>query len=59
MKLRLLLIISFVCPVWAEAILPAPPEIAAIAYILVDASSGKVLVERNADDQVPPLALRK
>ena len=59
MKLKLLLIFSFACPVWAEAILPSPPEIAAIAYILVDASSGKVLVERNADDQVPPASLTK
>ena len=59
MKLRLLLIFLFIYPVWAEPILPAPPEIAAVAYILVDAVSGKVLVERNADDQVPPASLTK
>ncbi len=59
MKLRLILIFCIVLPVRAETILPAPPEIAAIAYILVDADSGRVLVERNADDQVAPASLTK
>jgi D-alanyl-D-alanine carboxypeptidase (penicillin-binding protein 5/6) len=40
-------------------IIPAPPELAAKAYILVDADSGRVLIEHNADQQLPPASLTK
>jgi D-alanyl-D-alanine carboxypeptidase (penicillin-binding protein 5/6) len=43
----------------AQGIVPAPPEIAAQAYLLVDAKSGAVLVESNADEQLPPASLTK
>ena len=33
----------------APAIIPAPPQIAANSYILIDANSGKVITEANAD----------
>jgi D-alanyl-D-alanine carboxypeptidase (penicillin-binding protein 5/6) len=39
--------------------IPAPPELAATAYLLVDANSGAVLVEHNADQQLPPASLTK
>lgn len=38
---------------------PAPPSIAARAYILIDAHSGKVLVEHNADERLAPASLTK
>jgi D-alanyl-D-alanine carboxypeptidase (penicillin-binding protein 5/6) len=39
--------------------IPAPPELAAKAYLLVDAASGAVLVEHNADEKLPPASLTK
>ncbi|MDE0930668.1 MAG: serine-type D-Ala-D-Ala carboxypeptidase, partial [Halioglobus sp.] len=38
---------------------PAPPQLAAKAYLLVDAVSGAVLVEHNADEILPPASLTK
>ena len=43
----------------AAPLIPAPPQLAASAYILLDATSGKVLVEKNPDEQVPPASLTK
>jgi len=43
----------------AGAAVPSPPELAATAYLLVDAKSGKVLVEHNADERLPPASLTK
>ncbi|MCL4104406.1 UNVERIFIED_CONTAM: hypothetical protein GTU68_047368 [Idotea baltica] len=40
-------------------IVPAPPQLSAKAYILIDASSGEVLVESNADMPLPPASLTK
>ncbi len=42
-----------------EAMIPAPPAVAAKSYILIDAHSGRVLVEHNADQQMPPASLTK
>lgn len=41
------------------SLIPAPPSIAASGYILVDADSGKVLIEHNADERLPPASLTK
>lgn len=43
----------------AHAATPAPPALEATAYILVDAATGKVLAENNADQQIPPASLTK
>jgi D-alanyl-D-alanine carboxypeptidase (penicillin-binding protein 5/6) len=43
----------------APAIIPAPPQIAASGYILIDADSGKVITEKNADERLPPASLTK
>ncbi|PCK09155.1 MAG: serine-type D-Ala-D-Ala carboxypeptidase [Alteromonadaceae bacterium] len=43
----------------AKVIIPAPPELSAKAYLLIDATTGKVLVEHNADKQLPPASLTK
>lgn len=46
-------------PVYAQVLIPAPPQIAAKSWVLVDANTGKVLVEENADQQLPPASLTK
>lgn len=38
---------------------PAPPEVEAPAYILVDYHSGKVLAEKEADKKIEPASLTK
>ena len=43
----------------APSIIPKAPSIAAKSYILMDASSGEVLVEHNADEALPPASLTK
>lgn len=43
----------------AADIVPSPPQVAARAYILVDAKSGAVLAEDNADLPLPPASLTK
>ena len=40
-------------------IIPEAPQLAASAYILVDASTGSIIVEHNADQQLPPASLTK
>ncbi|MFT6051598.1 MAG: D-alanyl-D-alanine carboxypeptidase (penicillin-binding protein 5/6), partial [Halioglobus sp.] len=40
-------------------IVPAPPQLGAKAYILIDASTGEVLVESDADMPLPPASLTK
>jgi D-alanyl-D-alanine carboxypeptidase (penicillin-binding protein 5/6) len=42
-----------------ETTIPAPPAIAAKAYILLDAKSGRVLAEQNADERLEPASLTK
>jgi len=43
----------------AASIIPAAPQLAAKAYILMDAGTGEVLVEQAADLQLPPASLTK
>lgn len=43
----------------AAIIIPKPPVLDASGYILVDADSGKVLVEHNADERLPPASMTK
>lgn len=45
--------------VQAVTIVPAPPEVAAKAWLLIDADSGEVLAEHNADLPLPPASLTK
>jgi D-alanyl-D-alanine carboxypeptidase (penicillin-binding protein 5/6) len=40
-------------------VVPRPPEIAASSYILLDAATGEVLVEHNADQSLAPASLTK
>ncbi len=43
----------------APVIIPAPPQVAAKAYLLIDVVTGEVLIEENADEQLPPASLTK
>lgn len=40
-------------------LMPAPPQLAASSYLLIDAETGKVIVEYQADTQLPPASLTK
>ena len=43
----------------AQAIIPRSPDIAATSYILIDAKTGHIIVEENADEPLPPASLTK
>lgn len=43
----------------APALIPSPPQLAAKGYLLLDANSGKVIVEHQADQQLEPASLTK
>jgi D-alanyl-D-alanine carboxypeptidase (penicillin-binding protein 5/6) len=43
----------------APMVVPSAPAIAAKAYLLMDADSGRVLVEHNADERMAPASLTK
>lgn len=43
----------------APIIIPAPPQLAAKSYLLMDASTGKILVEHASAEVLPPASLTK
>ena len=43
----------------AVTVVPPPPEIEAVSFLIVDADSGYYLVEKNIDQQVEPASLTK
>jgi D-alanyl-D-alanine carboxypeptidase (penicillin-binding protein 5/6) len=56
----MLLSISLAAPAQAaQALVPNPPQLAASAYILIDAVTGKVIGENNADEVLAPASLTK
>ncbi|ERS82358.1 D-alanyl-D-alanine carboxypeptidase family protein [Halomonas sp. PBN3] len=42
-----------------QVLIPSPPQLAASSWILMDADSGRVLAEHNADERLPPASLTK
>lgn len=62
---RLAILTTCICSLWVvplaaePMIIPAPPQLAAEAYLLIDAATGAVLVEKDADIQLPPASLTK
>ncbi len=59
-RLSLLVLLIAAPATWAaEQVIPAPPQLAAKAYVLMDAASGNVLVENNGDQRLPPASLTK
>jgi len=56
----MVLFIGLVAPAHAaQALVPQPPQLGASAYILMDALTGKVIAELNADQVLPPASLTK
>ena len=43
----------------APTLIPAPPQLSATSYILLDAYTGEVLVEQNSKKEYPPASLTK
>lgn len=59
-RISLALLISlFSFTAHSANIVPSPPQVAAKAYFLIDAASGTVLAEQNADIALPPASLTK
>lgn len=59
-RLCLLVLFAATPAAWAaEQVVPAPPQLAAKAYVLMDAESGRVLVEESGDQRLPPASLTK
>lgn len=42
-----------------NVLIPSPPQIAARSYILMDANSGRIIVESNDHEHLPPASLTK
>jgi D-alanyl-D-alanine carboxypeptidase (penicillin-binding protein 5/6) len=58
-RLFLTTVLAVAPAAWADPIIPSPPDLAAKSYVLMDAASGKVLVENNGDERLPPASLTK
>ncbi|MCV2402340.1 D-alanyl-D-alanine carboxypeptidase [Marinomonas sp. C2222] len=43
----------------AVSLIPAPPQLSASSYILMDAYTGEILVEHNANTALPPASITK
>lgn len=59
---KLLIVWSFICfsfVAQAVVIIPPAPSVAAKGYILLDANTGDVIAEQNADMQLAPASLTK
>ena len=59
MAVMALLTFSSVAQALPAGLIPSPPQVAADGYILMDAASGEVLAEKNADQKLPPASLTK
>lgn len=57
--LSLLVLLAVPFAASAESAIPSPPQLAAKSYVLMDGASGKVLVENNGDQRLPPASLTK
>lgn len=54
-----LLCIIFSFNLWAAPMIPAPPTLAAKSWLLMDAKTGYIITEFNADQTLPPASLTK
>lgn len=51
---------AYISTTQAESvIIPKPPVLNATAYVLMDAASGEILVQKNADKRLPPASMTK
>lgn len=55
----LLLLLFTALPLGAQTIIPRALEVNATSYIMMDAKTGHVIVENNADEPLPPASLTK
>ena len=58
------LLVSFVCVTFQASALasmpvPAPPQVAAKNYLLIDFNSGQILAEKDADAKIEPASITK
>jgi D-alanyl-D-alanine carboxypeptidase (penicillin-binding protein 5/6) len=58
-RLTLLVSLFVSASAMAATAIPAPPQLAAKSYVLMDAASGQVLLENNGDERLPPASLTK
>ncbi len=59
-RLILFVLLAIAPTAWANSqAVPAAPQLAATAWLLMEADSGRVLVEHNADERLPPASLTK
>ncbi|SIS22945.1 penicillin-binding protein 6. Serine peptidase. MEROPS family S11 [Aquipseudomonas alcaligenes] len=58
-RLSLFVLLAVPFAASAESAIPSPPQLAAKSYVLMDGASGKVLVENNGDERLPPASLTK
>lgn len=58
-KLSILILLAFAWTGLVAAPVPAPPQIDASGYLLIDVDSGRVLAEKNADQRLDPASLTK
>ncbi|MDB2410033.1 D-alanyl-D-alanine carboxypeptidase [Pseudomonadales bacterium] len=61
---KLLVLAFIVSGTFAQAqssatLIPSSPQLAASSYLLIDVNSGKIIIESNADEQLPPASLTK
>lgn len=55
-----LLLFVFASPAFAKpALIPAPPQVGASSYVLMDATTGEIIIEENANESLPPASLTK
>ena len=59
LALLLCLVPLFAASLAQGNMVPRPPQVEATGYILMDAASGQIIVEHNADEQLPPASLTK
>ena len=62
LRRKLLVLLAGICPSIASGavtVVPPPPEIDAVSYLIVDSDSGYYLVEKNIDRRVEPASLTK
>lgn len=55
----LILTVSASFAVAQPALIPAPPQVGASSYVLMDATTGEIIIEENAYETLPPASLTK
>lgn len=55
----LFFLLSHVTVYAKPALIPAPPQVGASSYVLMDATTGEIIVEENSNESLPPASLTK